>query len=556
MKYPPGSPETLASQVVSDAASRDAASDEKPMAQPYVAPPSAAPSGASKSPVYFVSLGCPKNLVDSQVMLGLLRNDRYTITDQAQDAEVIIVNTCSFIQASKEESIETILEMAGLKEEAKCKVLVASGCLPQRYASELEKEMPEVDLFIGTGQYHRITELLDAHGRALSLGAPLPRRSYVDQPAFIHTEKDPRLHTGPAYTAYLKLSEGCNRRCAFCIIPTLRGNTRSRTIDSLVAEARELASRGVRELNLVAQDLTEYGQDLGHRRVDGKLIFDTTLEKLLPELARVEGIDWIRLHYVYPDQFSDALIELIASEPKIVKYLDMPIQHTNDRVLASMNRRLTKATLFDRVARLREKIPGLVFRTSIIVGFPGETEEEFEELCRDLVALDLDHVGVFRYSREEGTKAATMADQVHPATKRRRAKKLLALLGESRLAKHTALVGTRVTCLVEGPSKETELLLAARMPTQAQEIDGNVLINDLEALGEGVVLSPGDLVEVEITEAMPQDLVGRVVRLISPARAPLALGSEAASSVASGLKRELALERPLSRASGEAGVHA
>ena len=213
----------------------------------------------SKSPVYFVSLGCPKNLVDSQVMLGMLEKDRYTITQTPEDAEVIIVNTCSFIQASKEESIETILDMADLKQNAKCKVLVASGCLPQRYHKQLEHEMPEVDLFIGTGQYHRITELLDTQAKAKEMGAPLPKRSYIDQPAFIHTENDPRMHTGPSYTGFLKLSEGCNRRCAFCIIPKLRGNVRSRTVESLVTEAKAMASRGVRELNLVAQDLTHYG---------------------------------------------------------------------------------------------------------------------------------------------------------------------------------------------------------------------------------------------------------------------------------------------------------
>jgi ribosomal protein S12 methylthiotransferase len=473
-------------------------------------------STQSKSPVYFVSLGCPKNLVDSQVMLGLLEKDRYTISDSPDNAEVIIVNTCSFIQASKEESIETILEMAQLKQEGSCKVLVASGCMPQRYSKELEREMPEVDLFIGTGQYHRITELLNAHGKALEEGAPLPQRSYIDQPAFIHTEKDPRMHTGPGYTGFLKLSEGCNRRCAFCIIPKLRGNVRSRTVESLVAEARQMAERGVRELNLVAQDLTEYGMEWKYKE---------RLETLLPELCKVEGIDWIRLHYVYPDQFSDELVEIIAREPKIVKYLDMPIQHTNDRVLQSMNRRLTKAKLLDLVGKLRTKIPGVVFRTSIIVGFPGETEEEFKEMCRDLETLALDHVGVFRYSQEEGTKAAEMDGQIHPNTKRRRSKELIALLQRQSLQRNEKFVGQTVQVLVEGASDETDLLLQGRMPTQAQEIDGHVLINDLGDLinEEGKpMIAAGDLIEVEITEAQPHDLVGRVVGLISKSRVPAA----------------------------------
>lgn len=460
---------------------------------------------APKSSVYFVSLGCPKNLVDSQVMLGMLERDRYAIAQEPDNADVIIVNTCSFIDASKEESIETILEMADFKDAGNCKVLVASGCLPQRYSAKLEREMPEVDLFIGTGQYHRITELLDAHKKAKELGAPLPKRSYIDQPAFIHTENDPRVHTGPAHSAYLKLSEGCNRRCAFCIIPKLRGNVRSRTVASLVEEATQMAKRGVRELNLVAQDLTEYGMEWKYKE---------NLEQLLPQLCKIDGVEWIRLHYVYPDQFSDELVEIIAREPKIVKYLDMPIQHTNDRVLASMNRRLTKAKLFDLMDKLRARIPGLVVRTSIIVGFPGETEEEFQELCRDLDTLKLDHVGVFRYSREDGTKAAEMDGQIHANTKRRRSKELTAILQKNRESMHARYLNTRVVVLVEGPSPETPLLVQGRMPTQAQDIDGHVLINDLSEI-EDQQLSAGDLVEVEITDVNPQDLVGRVTRILS-----------------------------------------
>jgi ribosomal protein S12 methylthiotransferase len=478
-----------------------------------------------KAPVYFVSLGCPKNLVDSQVMLGMLEKDRYSIVQEAEQAEVIIVNTCSFIQASKEESIETILDMAQLKETGKLKVLVASGCLPQRYSKQLEQEMPEVDLLIGTGQYHRITELLDAHGKALEVGAPLPKRSYIDQPAFIHTENDPRVHTGPSYAAYLKLSEGCNRRCAFCIIPKLRGNVRSRTVESLVAEARGLAERGVRELNLVAQDLTHYG-------IEGR--YKENLETLIPELCKLEGIEWIRLHYVYPDEFSDELVEIIAREPKVVKYLDMPIQHTNDRVLKSMGRRLTKERLFGLIAQLREKVPGIVIRTSMIVGFPGETDEEFEDMCRDLEALKLDHVGVFRFSKEEGTRAAEMEGQLHPATKRKRARKLIEILQRQREELHTKYIGTRVQVLVQGASEETELLIQGRMPTQAEEIDGRVLINDLGDELTIEALRPGDLIEVEITDANPDDLIGRAIRMLSPGRRP-------------GLTTAIQAERPIER---------
>lgn len=453
--------------------------------------------------VYFVSLGCPKNLVDSQVMLGTLERDKYSLSPTPENADVIVVNTCSFIQAAKEESIETILEMSDYKTNGKCKALVVSGCLPQRYSQELEADMPEVDLMIGTGQYHRITELLADLSKAQALGAPLPKRSYIDQPAFIHTEKDPRLHTGPVYTGYLKLSEGCNRRCAFCIIPKLRGNVRSRTVESLVEEAAQMANRGVRELNLVAQDLTEYGMEWKYKE---------SLETLLPALCKVDGIEWIRLHYVYPDQFSDALVDIIAREPKIVKYLDMPIQHTNDRVLKLMNRQLKKERLFDLVSKLRAKIPGLVLRTSIIVGFPTETDEEFTELCQDLEKLDLDHVGVFRFSKEEGTKAAEFEGQVAAVVKRTRAKTLISLLQRLSEKRMDRYVGTRVQVMLEGASGDTDLLLQGRLPTQAAEIDGHVLLNDLGEL-DSDSLQPGDLLEVEITEAMTLDLVGKVIRV-------------------------------------------
>lgn len=460
---------------------------------------------SEKSSVHFVSLGCPKNLVDSQVMLGMLEKDRYEITPDPAQAEVIIVNTCSFIQASKEESIETILEMAEQKQSGKCKVLVASGCLPQRYSKQMEEEMPEIDLMIGTGQYHRVTEFLSNLKQAKELGAPLPKRSYVDQPAFIHTEKSPRIHTGPSYSGYLKLSEGCNRRCSFCIIPKLRGNVRSRTVESLVAEAKQMAAQGIRELNLVAQDLTEYGMEWRYKE---------RLETLLPELCKIEGIEWIRLHYVYPDQFSDELIEIVANEPKIVKYLDMPIQHTHDRILKLMNRRLTKEKLFNLVDKLREKIPGIVFRTSIIVGFPSETDEEFDELCNDLERLNLDRVGVFRYSKEEGTPAAELTQQIHPGVKRKRHKKLTSLLQAQSKEKLSSLIGQRQTLLFEGQSEESELLLQGRLTTQAQEIDGHVLINDLGDLS-AETLRPGSLLEVEITEALPHDLLARAVRVVS-----------------------------------------
>jgi ribosomal protein S12 methylthiotransferase len=446
--------------------------------------------------------------VDSQVMLGLLEKERFTLAQDPRDAQVIIVNTCSFIDAAKEESIETILEMGAYKDEGTCKVLVVSGCLAQRYSKKLEKEMPEVDLFIGTGQYHRVTELLSNLDQARQLGGDLPNRSYIDQPAFIHTEKTPRMQTGASYSAYLKISEGCNRRCSFCIIPTLRGFVRSRSVESLVQEATSLSQKGVRELNLVAQDLTHYG-------IEQRYVF--SLVTLLQSLAKVEGIDWIRLHYVYPDEFSDALVDLVAREPKIVKYLDMPIQHTNDRILSLMRRKLTKARLFDLVQSLRSRVPGIVFRTSMIVGFPGETEEEFEELCEDLTRLDLDHVGVFSFSKEEGTHAATLKGAVHPATKRRRRRKLIELLQSLAIKRQERLIGERRVVLLEGVSEETDLLLQGRLETQAQGIDGRVLIQDLEGI-DAKTLQPGALLEVELKEVVGADYVGVGLRLLSPPR--------------------------------------
>jgi ribosomal protein S12 methylthiotransferase len=453
--------------------------------------------------VYFVSLGCPKNLVDSEVMLGCLSEGPYHRVSEPEQAEVIIVNTCAFIEASQKESIDLIFEMAHWKEEGRCRLLVASGCLPQRYPSELEKLLPEVDLFVGTGQYHRIRELLEKE--------PLASRSYIDQPAFIHTEKNERVHTGALYRAYLKISEGCNRRCSFCIIPKLRGNVRSRTVSSLVAEAEGMAKRGVRELNLVAQDLSEYGMEWKYRE---------RLETLLPALCRVQGIEWIRLHYLYPDAFSEELLEIVAREPKIVKYLDMPIQHTCDRVLKMMNRRLTRSRLFELVENIRKKIPSMVFRTSIIVGFPGETQEEFEMLCQDLMELRLDYVGVFSYSQEDGTAAAELGQQIHPQTKRKRLRILTELLEQNALEQQKKYLKKRAPALIEGVCAETDALLEARLASQAEKIDGRVLINDLDLLdpSEQKLLRAGDFVEVEITEVLPYDLVARVTRVLQPYR--------------------------------------
>jgi ribosomal protein S12 methylthiotransferase len=455
-----------------------------------------APAGAAEeaTSVYFVSLGCPKNLVDSQVMLGLLKSNRFTITEDPAEADTVIVNTCSFIDSAKQESISTILEMADYKDSGKLKNLVVSGCMAQRYSKDLERDMPEVDLFIGTGEYHRVVELLQKK----ALGK-LRQKSFVDIPTFIHTSEHPRVNTGASYTAFLKISEGCVRNCSFCIIPKLRGHkVRSRTIASLVEEATTLAKSGVKELNLVAQDLTHYGIDNDYQE---------NLAGLIRALVKVEGIEWIRLHYAYPDNFTDEVIDLMATEPKIVKYVDMPLQHGDDKVLKLMNRKLRSEDIYNLVNKMRARIPGLVFRTNIIVGHPGETEESYQNVKKMLEELRLEHVGVFKYSLEEDTPSFRLAEkigQVPEETIQRRFNELMEIQQGISLANNQKMVGKKVKVLVEGLSRESDLLLQGRWYGQAQEIDGVVLINDGDA-------SPGDIVEVEISEALPYDLVAGIV---------------------------------------------
>jgi len=454
-----------------------------------------AEKAAQPSSVYFVSLGCPKNLVDSQVMLGMLKSSKFTITEDPSEADTVIVNTCSFIDSAKQESIDTILEMADYKDNGRLKNLVVSGCMAQRYSKDLEKDMPEVDLFIGTGEYHRVAELLQKK----ALGK-LRQKSFVDVPKFIHTDEHPRVNTGAHHSAFLKISEGCVRNCSFCVIPALRGHeVRSRSIASLVQEAKRLALGGVTELNLVAQDLTHYGIENGYQE---------TLAGLLRELVKIERIRWIRLHYAYPDNFTDEVIDLIAGEPKIAKYVDMPLQHGDDKVLKLMNRRVTGAQIRALVHKMRARIPGLVFRTNIIVGHPGETEESYQNVKAMLEELRLEHVGVFKYSLEEDTPSFRLAEkigQVPEETIQQRHNELMELQQRISQENNRALLGKRITVLVEGVSRESDLLLQGRWYGQAQEIDGVVLINDGEA-------TPGEYVEVEITEALPYDLVGGIVR--------------------------------------------
>ena len=449
--------------------------------------------------LYMATLGCPKNRVDSEVMLGTLGARGYTLVERPEDASVIVVNTCAFIGPAKQESVDTILELAEYKKSGRCSTLVVTGCLSQRYGPELAKELPEVDHFLGTGAYVQIGDLLAAEA------AP---RQIIPDPHYLHDARTPKVNSSPKWTAYLKISEGCDNACAFCIIPTLRGAQRSRPIDDLVAEARTLAASGVRELNLVAQDLTAYGHDL-----PGKPQLHTLLEALCAVDVR-----WIRLHYAYPRVFSDALIEVMAREPKIARYLDMPLQHASDRLLRSMRRGRDSAFLVALLAKLRSRIPGLTFRTSLIAGLPGETEEDFELLKEFVRTQRFERMGCFQYSDEEGTAAYEFPDKVPPKVIERRWREIMAIQKRINREQTRALIGKRLEVLVEGPSPESEHLLVGRHEGQAPDIDGVVYIND----GFGY---PGELVTVEVTEAHDYDLVGRVVD--RPERKALAVAARA-----------------------------
>lgn len=437
-----------------------------------------------------VSLGCPKNRVDSEVMAGKLRTGAWELTDDPAEAEVIIVNTCSFIQPATEESVSTVLQMAELKREGQCKKLVVTGCMVQRYGSTLEGELPEVDAFLGTGEYHRIDEILATRG-------PGAQRSYVDTPLYLHDERSPRLNSWAPHSAYLKISEGCDHRCAFCIIPTLRGKMRSRTIPSLVAEARALAEQGVVELNLVSQDSTAYGRDLGE---------GTDLGALLRALAGVDGVRWIRLHYAYPIGLPESLLRAIADEEKVVKYLDMPLQHASGPMLKAMRRGVTREGQERILERVRRFVPDIAIRTTFIVGFPGETEDDFGELLSFVEAQRFDRVGVFTYFQEEGTDAAGLPDQVPERVKKARQKKLMAAQARISRANLKRQVGATLPVLVDGRDKESELVWVGRLATQAPDVDGQVYLDD----------PPDDLIagqirQVRITRASDYDLVGQVV---------------------------------------------
>jgi ribosomal protein S12 methylthiotransferase len=442
-------------------------------------------------PIYLLTLGCSKNRVDSEIMLGSLVERGYRLVDEPAQAEVILVNTCAFIGEAKQESVNAILEMGEHKKTGKCDTLIVTGCLTQRYAQELNQELPEVDHFLGTGAYAQVGDILAAEA------AP---RQVIPDPEYIHSAETPRINSLPGYKAYLKISEGCDNKCAFCIIPKLRGGQRSRPIEDIVKEAQHLASLGAVELNLIAQDLTAYGYDQPGR---------PKLHELLKALCDQVDVRWIRLHYAYPRDFPDALIDVMANEPKIAKYLDMPIQHASDKLLRSMRRGRDVKFLKTLLGKLRARIPGLVMRTTFIVGLPGETEADFEELKAFVKEQRFERVGVFEYSKEEDTLAGTMEGQIDPKVKSKRRRELMAIQRRINREQNKQLIGKRVQVLVEGASEETEHLLVGRCEGQAPEVDGITYINDGMAY-------PGEIVTLEITQTADHDLVGRIVDREAP----------------------------------------
>ncbi len=445
----------------------------------------------------FISLGCPKNLVDSEVMMGQLKQSGYEITTDASEAETLVVNTCGFIDAAKRESIDAILEAARLKSEGNCRRLVVAGCLVERYRDELRAEIPEVDAFIGTSQVGDITTVCDEKTNTRAL----PVISIGNQSAtYLYDESTPRVLATPGYSAYIKIAEGCDRPCGFCFIPQMRGHFRSRRFGSVVSEAQALAEKGVKEIILVAQDSSRYGEDLGQQ--DG-------LAHLLRELARLDYLEWVRVMYTYPTHISDAFLDVIASEPKAVKYLDMPLQHASTNVLKLMRRGGTRASLERLIRRVRNRVPGIAIRTTFITGYPGETEEDFEELLAFVRNCEFDRVGVFTYSDEEGTPAYDLPNKVDPKLAARRRTRLMKEQARISQRRNKARVGSIVRVLFEGPSEETDLLWQGRMDSQAPDIDGCVLINDAP---EGYAPTPGDFVDVLITEAQEHDLVGKIVQ--------------------------------------------
>ncbi len=443
--------------------------------------------------VYFVSLGCPKNRVDTEVMLGEVQRAGFDRVDQPGDASVIVVNTCGFIDAAKEESIETILEMAQYKAEGSCQKLVVTGCLTQRYPDEIATEIPEIDHILGSADYAAIARVVGGPRQA---GKSLPVVEVSPEPTWIYDDETPRILTGAHHSAYVKIAEGCDRPCAFCIIPKLRGPQRSRTIESIVREVEAVTAQGAREINLIAQDLTRYGADLAEPR--------PTLAMLLRRVARADGVRWVRLHYTYPTAFSDELIDAIAEEPTVVKYIDVPLQHIDDDVLKRMRRGHSSRVTRQLVDKLRARIDGLVLRTTFIVGHPGETDEAFAKLEEFVCETGFDHVGAFTYSQEPGTVSAMLPHRVPAEVAEERRDRLMTM--QQRISREAgqAMLGRELEVLVDGVSEESDLVLQGRWYGQAPEIDGCVFL-------EGADAEAGDFVRAHVTQASDYDLAAEIL---------------------------------------------
>jgi ribosomal protein S12 methylthiotransferase len=453
--------------------------------------------------VGFVSLGCPKNLVDSEVMMGILAREGYELTPRADEAEILVVNTCSFIEAAQKESVDAILEMAEHKKFGAAKKLIVAGCLVERFRAQILEQVPEVDAVIGTGEVERIMEAVEGDLRALP----------AKPPAFLYHDLTPRIVTTPKHAAYIKIAEGCDHPCTFCIIPQLRGAFRSRRFESVVREAENLAKAGAREITLIGQDTTSYAEDLGLR--DG-------LAQLLEKLAQTDGLLWVRFLYAYPNRVTQKLLDTIAAHPRLAKYMDMPLQHASRNVLARMKRGSNGDAFLKLLERIRRTIPGVSLRTSFIVGFPGETEAAFEELCDFVRTANLDWMGVFEYSDVDNAESYALDEKVDAETISDRRNRLMAIqkkISRENLrakylrAKSRALKDRTFTVLVEGPSKDNPLVWEARLEGMAPEIDGKLYLTDI-VLPSGEVAEAGDIARVEITRTDAYDLVGQVTEIL------------------------------------------
>jgi ribosomal protein S12 methylthiotransferase len=448
--------------------------------------------------VGFVSLGCPKNLVDSEVMMGILARGGYEITPRADEADVLVVNTCSFIAPAQQESVESIIEMAEHKKFGRAKKLIVAGCLVERFRDQILEQIPEVDAVVGTGEVERILEACEGELRVLP----------AESPTFLYHDLTPRILATPRHTAYIKINEGCDHPCTFCIIPQLRGKFRSRRFESVVREAENLSDAGVREISLIGQDTTFYGEDLGLR--DG-------LPLLLERLAEIEGLHWIRFLYCYPNRITPRLLETIAAHPRLAKYMDIPLQHASKDVLKRMQRGSHSGAFLKMLDRIRRTVPGVSLRTSFVVGFPGETKQDFRILCDFVREAEFDWMGVFSYSDEDAARSYQLGDKVDAETIAERRDTLMQIQKKISRRKLRPMIGKRVKALLEGPSKDTDLIWEARLEGMAPEIDGKVYITEFAGVSDAAELPPpGSLATVEITEAQDYDLVARAIEFERP----------------------------------------